>query len=131
MTTTSIARSPSPRGSWGIWLLALAALLGVALTLYYEVDKSDGIHDTQGLTLVIVSTILMLLASLVIALWVHRGWLHGLLAFLIILDIVGTAAAGYFLESYALAALMLVALIGWLAHVFAPARRDTLAGVTP
>jgi len=131
VATNTPARVVHPR-QIAMWLLALISLLSLALTIFDYFDTSNGIHGTAGVMLVIVSTALMLIASLVIALWVHRGWVRGVLLFLIVLDIVCTAAAGYFLESDTLMILMLLALICWLGHVFArPPAARLRAEVTP
>lgn len=125
------ARVTHPR-QIAIWLLALFSLLSLALTIFNDLDPSNGIHGTVGALLVVVSTALMLIASVIVALWARRGWGRGVLLFLILLDIVCTAAAGYFLESTTLMILMLLALICWLAHVFAPRPLTGLAaGVAP
>lgn len=112
-------RTPS---DWGIWLLSLAALLALAVTVFEEFDTGNGIHGSEGLLLVVVSSALMLAASLIITVWSRGGWVHGLLSVLIFLDILGTALAGYLLESYLLVALMAIAFVGWLGHTFARPR---------
>jgi len=117
---------------WGIWLLAIAALLGLLVIIFEELNRANGIHGTEGLLLVLVSSALMLIATLVIAFWARAGWPHGILAVLIFLDIIGTAAAAYLLESYLLLALMAVAFIGWLGHlVRGRTRRVAVAEVAP
>lgn len=108
--------------TYGLWVLALASLIAFAVTIYNFFDKSNGIHGTEGALLVVVSTALMLIASLVISVGrVRPRWFRVLLEVLILLDILGTGLAGYLLESWALVGLMVIALIGWLVYVVTPA----------
>ena len=69
----------------------------------------------------------MLVASLLMAFGVLKlRWLRTVVDVLLVLGIVGTAFAAYMLEADWLVALMAVALIGWLVHIFAgsPRRRS-------
>ena len=109
-----------------IWGLAVVSLLCLVLTIYNYFSPANGIHGTAGALLVIVSTALMLVASVVIAVrWARPRWVRVLLEVLILLDILGTGFAAYMLESGILLVLMAIALIGWIVHVVAPARRQT------
>jgi hypothetical protein len=105
------------QSSWGLLLLALAAAAGTALAIYsYFLDL--GINHTDGVLVVIGSTVIMWIAALVLA-WA-RGmwwWPRGIIVVLLLLDVVGTGVAGYFLEKQVLMAFMGVAFLGWLAHV--------------
>jgi hypothetical protein len=108
--------------------LAVVSLLSLVLTIYNYFNPNNGIHGTAGALLVIVSTALMLVASVVIAVrWARPRWVRILLEVLILLDIFGTGFAGYMLESWILLVLMAIALIGWIVHVAAPARRKAAA----
>jgi hypothetical protein len=60
--------------------------------------------------------VLMLLAALALT-RLARGAVAVTLSLLILLDIIGTAVAGYFLESMVLMAAMALALVGWLLRV--------------
>ena len=116
----------------GIWVLALVSAIGLVLAAVGYLNPANGIHGSAGALLVVISTLLMLGAALVIALWVRRGWVRGTLLALILLDIFGTAAAGYLLESYWLVGAMVLALLLWLVGVFAPRAPARLAeGTTP
>lgn len=112
------------RPPYGLLLLALAAAAGTALSIFnYYVDI--GINHTDGVLVVILTTALMWIAALFLAaarsLW---SWLRALLLFLLLIDIIGTGVAGYFLESQVLMAFMGVAFLAWVAHVlFGPGRR--------
>lgn len=102
---------------WGRWLLALAALAGFILALLAYFGSHNGIDHTEGALLVVVSTALLLIAAVVLEQFRPIRWLVEVLIFL---DILGTAFACYMLDAYLLAALMVVALVGWIAHLARP-----------
>lgn len=101
------------RGSAG--LIALGAAAGLALSIFAYVERSSGINGTAGAMLVVASSAAILLAALALASWpgMWRG-LRGLLLFLLLLGILGTGLAAYFLMSIWLLVAMAVCLIGWL-----------------
>ncbi len=105
------------RFDWGRWLLALAALAGLILALLAYFGAHNGIDHTEGALLVVVSTALLLIAAVVLEQFRPIRWLVEVLVFL---DILGTAFVGYMLDAYLLAALMVVALVGWIAHLARP-----------
>lgn len=105
----------------GTFLIILAALIGLAVALYDYETVSTGIDHSEGVMLVIVSTALMLGAALVAGL-LGRGAVAGILMFLILLDILGTGTAAWFLESWLLLIAMAIAAIGWLSRIAAPRR---------
>lgn len=111
----------SRRGvAYGAWLLLAISLAGLITAAFNTFDEGNGIAHSLGAYLVLVSTALLLVASLLIALF--RGmprWVSGILLFLILLDLLGTGAAAYFLLAYGLLALMGAGLIAWLIHLFA------------
>jgi hypothetical protein len=109
-----------------VWLLA-ASVLGLAASLGYYFAPEDGIDGSLGAALVIGSTALMLIAAAAIAFGYARGWIKGLLAALILLDIIGTGLAAYMLEANVLIASMALALIAWLYAVLAGPPRRPLA----
>jgi hypothetical protein len=116
---------------YGTWLLALAALVGLGIAVFNDLDTANGIHGSYGALLVIVSTALMLLAALALAIWprLPRG-LRGLLLVLILLDIAGTGFAAYMLEAWWLVGAMSAALLFWLVHLIAdPAPRPAAEAV--
>ena len=84
-----------------------------------------GIAATPGAILAVASTIILLGFGLVM-----RGCAgHGrafriLVATLAFRNIVGTALAGYLLDSETLVALMMVCLVGWLTLIFRPQPRS-------
>lgn len=98
--------------------MAAASAVGTALALYGYLAPHTGIDHTEGALLVVVSSALILLASLVLAVFSSAPrWLRGIVLALLLLGILGTGCAAYFLESYALLGLMALALFGWLIHM--------------
>jgi len=107
----------------GARLLALAAGVGFLICLVDDFTPHGTIAHQWGTLIVVVSTALMLGASLWIAFWEMPRWLHSLFVVLIILDILGTGVCAYFLEAYVLLAFMVVALAGWIWHLAAGSPR--------
>lgn len=95
--------------------MAVAAAAAVLLNVYDYLAVGTGIDHTEGAILVILSSALVALAALVLALGtsIHRG-LRVTLQVLLLLGILGTGLAAWFLESQWLIGLMVVALIGWV-----------------
>ena len=106
----------------GAWLIVLASLIVIAICVYDYYTPETGLIGTGGTILVAVSGLLMLLAALVVA-WVpnRSGLLQGFLVVSILLDIIGSSVAGYFLESPVIMAAEALALIGWLMNVIGDA----------
>ncbi len=106
----------------GAWLIILASLIVMAICVYDYYTPETGLIGTGGVILVAVSALLMFLASLTMALKpVRSGFLQGFLVISIILDIIGSSVAGYFLESPVIMAAQALALIGWLLNVIGDA----------
>lgn len=70
-----------------------------------------------GTLLVLLSTALMVFASVWIAFGTLPHWLLVLFEVLIILDVIATGLCAYFLEAPALLVFMVIALIGWIWHL--------------
>jgi hypothetical protein len=106
----------------GAWLIILASLIVIAICVYDYYTPETGLISTGGTILVAVAGLLMLLAALVVA-WVpnRSGLLQGFLVVSILLDIIGSSVAGYFLESPVIMAAEALALIGWLMNVIGDA----------
>ena len=106
----------------GAWLIILASLIVMAICVYDYYTPETGLIGTGGTILVAGAGLLMLLASLVVA-WVpnRSGLLQGFLVVSILLDIIGSSVAGYFLESPVIMAAQALALIGWLMNVIGDA----------
>lgn len=109
----------SPR-TFGRWLLAAAMAAGLCVAAFNYLSTGNGIDHTAGALLVIVSSVLLLGASLLFGLrWVGARWLAVILDILILLGLIGTAAAAYFLEADLLLVLMILGLCAWLVAVLA------------
>ena len=108
MAFRSLHRAPQA------WILPLAALIGLGASLFAYFYPGNGIHGTGGVLLVIASTAVMLVLAVLLVQWADRGFAHGLLLVLLLIDIAGTALAAYLLEAWVLLGAMVLALIGWL-----------------
>lgn len=119
------------RIAYGALLLALAGGAGCALSIF-NFYASVAIGHTDGVLVVILTTALMWIAALVIA-FAQRAWtwLRALLLVLLVIDVIGTGLAGYFLEAQVLMAFMGVAFIGWLLHVILGPGRERRARPEP
>lgn len=110
-----------PQGTaYGAWLLLAISVIALILAAVATFNEGNGIAYTPGTYLVLISTALLLLGSLLLAL--ARGmprWLGGLVAFLILLDLLGTGLAAYLLQAEWLLGCMGVGLVAWLVHVIA------------
>jgi hypothetical protein len=106
----------------GAWLIILASLIAMAICVYDYYTPETGLIGTGGVALVGASALLMLLASLVLSTMPNRsGLMQGFLVVSILLDIIGSSVAGYFLESPVIMAAEALALIGWLLNVIGDA----------
>ena len=113
MVSTAVHRATS-----GAWIMAATATVATALSVYNYLTRGTGIDHTPGALLVVISSALILLAALVLALAPSTPrWVRVVLEILLLLGVLGTALAAYFLEAYALLGLMAVALVGWLVLV--------------
>jgi hypothetical protein len=89
--------------------------------LFEYFQPNNGIGGSWGALLVVASSVLVLAASLVLALLARKAISRMLLGGAIALGLIGTVAAAYFLESTLLIAMMALALVGLLVRVgFAP-----------
>ena len=106
----------------GAWLIIVASLIAGAICIYDYYSPDTGLIGTGGVILVACAAGLMCLASLALALVPNRsGWLQMFLVVSILLDIIGSSLAGYFLESPVIMAAEALALIGWLMNVIGDA----------
>jgi len=97
----------------GASLILIAGLLGAAAALYDYFAPTTGIDHTGGVILVLASCLLMVLAASAV-LAMNPSVLTGILVLLIFLDILGTGAAAWFLESGLVMAAMIIAAIGFV-----------------
>ena len=90
--------------------LVIAALVGLAISIYHYVTPMTGVTGTAGALLVVVSSLLLSVAGIVLFL-LHHGWVAALVRVLAVLGSVGTLLAAYFLHEFWLMAAMVVALL--------------------
>lgn len=109
------------RSSYGIGLMILAGALGAAAGIYDYYTVASGIDGTGGVELVVVSSLLMVFGALVV-MALGRGLLSGVFLLLLLLDVIGTGTAAYFLESGLIMAAMSLAALGWLLSMNARGR---------
>lgn len=103
--------------TFGLWLLLASAAAGLFVSIY-DYFWAAGIDHTPGVILVIVSTALLTGASALMVFSVAgRRSLRVTLEVLILLGLIGTGAAAYFLEAHVLLALTVLGLVGWLAAI--------------
>jgi|SRR5215469_9666355 len=95
----------------GAGLTLTAGIFGAAVAFYDYVTPATGIDHTGGIILVLASCLLMALAAFGV-LAVRSSPLTSILIFLIVLDILGTGTAAWFLESELVIAAMVVAAVG-------------------
>lgn len=106
----------------GAWLIVLASVIVIAICIYDYYTPETGLIGAGGVVLVAVAAVLMLLAALAMHFYTARPrWLQLFLVISIILDIIGSSVAGYFLESPVIMAGQALALIGWLMQIIGDA----------
>jgi hypothetical protein len=108
------------RSDYGAWLIVIAAIVGLAVSIYNYNSDDSGIAGTPGAMLVIASTALLLFAGFVLGRDMGGGGFRAVLTALCFLGIVGTGFAGYLLESTTLVATMVLCLLGWLGRLLQP-----------
>lgn len=110
-----------PQGTaYGAWLLLAISAIALILAAVATFNEGNGIAYTPGTYLVLISTALMLLGSLLLALARSMPrWLGGLLTFLLLLDLLGTGLAAYLLQAEWLLGAVGAGLVAWLIHVVA------------
>jgi vacuolar-type H+-ATPase subunit I/STV1 len=108
------------RSDYGAWLIVIASIVGLAVSVYNYNSADSGITGTPGAMLVIVSTVLLLLAGFILGRDMGGGALRVVLAALCFLGILGTSLAGYLLESRTLMVTMALCLIGWFVRLLRP-----------
>jgi hypothetical protein len=96
--------------------MLLAGTLGAAAGLYDFYTVSTGIDGTGGVQLVIAACLLMVFGALMVLL-LGRGFLAGVFLLLLLLDVIGTGVAAYFLESGLIMAAMALAALGWVLNM--------------
>ncbi|MGX1305982.1 glycerol-3-phosphate acyltransferase PlsY [Amorphus suaedae] len=116
--------SSEKAGANGAWLLCLAALVALTVSVINAFNKGNGIAFTAGSYLVVITSALLVVGAVALI------WSTSLpraaavvFAILVLLDILGTGFAAWLLEAYVLFGAIVVAGIAWLIYlVFDPAR---------
>src|SRR5438477_11709988 len=103
------------RVSVASWVLVWLGLIAVALAVFDYFWRGNGIHGTGGALLAIASAGAMLVVTGVLVRWpaMPRA-LRLVLLWLMLIDIVGTGVAAYFLEAWWLLLVMVLAVVAWL-----------------
>ncbi|MCE7027080.1 hypothetical protein [Jiella avicenniae] len=118
MSGTSDISEPKTAG--GAWLVVAASAIGAVVAAFDVVNVGNGIAFSFGAWLVFASSLLVMCAALILGLHLAlSGAARGTLAVLLLLGILGTGVAAYFLTAWILLVAMGVALVGWLIHVVA------------
>lgn len=116
-----------PHSTRGAWLIVLASLITIAICIYDYYTPETGLIGSGGLILVAGAAVLMLLASLAMAKVPGRpAWVQTFLVVSILLDIIGTAVCGYFLESPVIMSAQALALLGWIINVISNATERSI-----
>lgn len=106
------------RSDYGAWLIVIASFVGLAVSIFNYNSADSGISGTPGAMLVIVSAALLLFAGFVLGRDMGGFGLRAVFATLCFFGILGTAFAGYLLESNTLVVAMGLCLFGWLIRLF-------------
>ena len=90
--------------------------MALAAAAYDFYTVTTGIDGTGGVELVIAASLLMVFGALMVMV-LGRGLVAGVFLLLLLLDVIGTGVAGYFLESPMTIGAMALAALGWLLHM--------------
>jgi hypothetical protein len=101
----------------GGWLLLGSGAAGFLLSLIAYFRRDSGINHTPGALIVIISTALLVLAALALTRLARPAWARGMLTACLLLDVLGTGVAAWFLHAWALLAVDVLAALGWLIMV--------------
>ncbi|MCH9637053.1 hypothetical protein A1D18_00500 [Candidatus Rickettsiella isopodorum] len=110
----------------GIGMMFLFSVIGFILSLFNFFLPSSPISYTGGAELVTLTTLIMTLLSVLIYYFrrdSHR-WIRIGVNTLIILLLLGTLLASYFLESWSLLASVLLVGVGWFIQVFTRVKNE-------
>ena len=89
--------------AYGVWLLTLASLAGLALSIFNYFWTGNGIHSTPGALLAVISSALMVLATIALMLARYAALAaHHTSRADPALDLAGTAFAADMLDGYLL-----------------------------
>ncbi len=121
-----MATSPSSVRPRTILILA-GALGGAAVAIYNYLTPLTGVTGSIGALIVVASSVLLIIAGLLIQLSQPGGW-RTLLRVLVVLGAIGTGLAAYFLHEWWLIAAMVIVLVGVILDV--STTRSTGKGAT-
>jgi hypothetical protein len=114
---------------FGPWLVAAAAVAGLGVSVANYLNPQSGIAGEPGTMLVIASTALLALFGLLMGA-ARSAFFRIFIMVASLLNIAGTAFAGYLLHSTALVVLMIAALLGWLFQISVRRTRPATASVS-
>jgi hypothetical protein len=113
-----MAADEDRRSDYGAWLIVIASLAGLAVSIFNYHSADSGISGTPGAMLVIVSSAFLLFGGFVLGRDMGGFGLRAVFATLCFFGILGTGLAGYLLESNTLVVAMALCLFGWLVRLF-------------
>ena len=119
----STIQSPARMGPM---IILAAAIVGIALSIYYFLAPLTGINGTPGALLVIVSSLLLAIDALILWFGPPRA-LFWLLWALAVLGALGTFTAAWFLHAWWLMGATAVIFVGLVVTLF-PARKSPTRG---
>jgi hypothetical protein len=102
----------------GASLLCSGGIVGAAVSVANFFAPDSGIAGTPGAMLVVASTVILVAFGLIMRGGTRSRGVRVFVAAAALLDIAGTAFAGYLLDSETLVVAMLVSLAGWFIHLF-------------
>lgn len=121
--------STPARPAHGALLLVIAAAAGTALSIRNYLDSQAIGHSLGALAVLGSTAVMTLIALAMLRTRLFPRWLRAVLLVLLLLDVLATAIAAWFLEASLLLACMAVALLAWLLHVgFGPRHHPVQAG---
>jgi len=106
------------RSDYGAWLMVIASLVGLTVSILNYNSSDSGIAGTPGAMLVIISTAFLLFTGFVLGRDMGGFAVRAVFVTLGFFAILGTAFAGYLLESNTLVTGMALCLFGWLMRLF-------------
>lgn len=103
----------------GLVLMGCGAIVALAIASFGYWSPASGITATKGALLVCLSAAALLVAAVMVPLLSdHVHWLVVALVALSMVDIMGTAVAGYFLDRPVIVGAMAAAALGLALHLF-------------
>lgn len=115
---TAMGADEYRRSDYGAWLIVIASIVGLTVSIINYNAADSGVAGSAGAMLVIVSSALLLFAGFLLGRDMGGFGVRAVFATLCFFGIVGTAFAGYLLESTTLVAAMAVCLFGWFIRLF-------------